>query len=217
MTRPAAETANVVLKRRAAAWYWHSLTLAVLVHFVLFAFWPSRSVAGTERTPDDVVLLAPPADIRIPPPPEKIVRPAEPVPVADVDPARTMAPTNVPWDPPPIETLPPRTQPPEEIVEWVTHLMIHPRLLNREQVARTLERTYPPLLRDAGIAGTVIVHFMIDADGSVLRRELGRSSGHDALDAAALAVAAEMQFAPAYNRGLPVRVWVAVPVVFRTR
>ena len=40
------------------------------------------------------------------------------------------------------------------------------RRANRADVVRAMEREYPPLLRDAGIGGTVRVYFFIDENGS---------------------------------------------------
>jgi periplasmic protein TonB len=217
MTRSAEETANAVFKRRATDWYWHSLALAAVVHFTVFAFWPTMTVAGMARSNDDTTILDLPPDVIVPPAPEEITKPVLPVPTAlELESDRTIAPFQDAWDTPAFE-LPVTAAPMEDKVEWVTALMVAPRLLNAPQVERALQRSYPPVLREAGVGGTVVVHFMIDEDGSVVRRELGQGSGYPALDAAALAVADEMRFAPAINRGRNVRVWVAVPVVFRTR
>jgi periplasmic protein TonB len=218
MTRSPEETANAVFKRRARDWYWHSLALAAVVHFTVFAFWPTMSVADMATSSDDTTILTLPPDLVVPPPPEDIVKPARPVPsTMDLGTDHTMPSFDQIWDAPPVE-LPPAAAPrEEERVDWVTALMVAPRLLNAPAVERALQRSYPPVLREAGVGGTVIVHLMIDEDGSVLRREIGEASGYPALDNAALAVAEEMRFTPAINRGRNVKVWVAVPVVFRTR
>ena len=92
-----------------------------------------------------------------------------------------------------------------------------PELRNRDEVRRALERFYPPLLRDAGIGGTVLVWFLIDETGKVQNTLIKESSGHKALDEAALKVADMMLFTPAQNRGKPVPVWIALPITFSTR
>ncbi len=89
-----------------------------------------------------------------------------------------------------------------------------PELRNREAVTRTLQASYPPLLRDAGIGGRALVWFLIDQTGKVVKTQLRESSGHEALDQAALHVARTMEFEPARNRGEPVAVWVALPITF---
>jgi TonB family protein len=78
-----------------------------------------------------------------------------------------------------------------------------------------LRAQYPPLLRDAGIGGEVLVWFFIDETGRVQRTQVARSSGHPALDEAALRAASQMAFTPALNRDERVAVWVQIPVVFR--
>ena len=49
-------------------------------------------------------------------------------------------------------------------------------------------KTYPKAARAARATGEVVVGFTLDAYGRVLARKVKRSSGHEALDAAALAV-----------------------------
>jgi TonB family protein len=92
-----------------------------------------------------------------------------------------------------------------------------PELRNGEETARALQRNYPPLLRDAGIGGTATVWFLIDEEGVVVRSELAKTSGYEALDVAALTVAETMEFLPARNRGEPVLVWVQIPVSFSSK
>jgi protein TonB len=90
-------------------------------------------------------------------------------------------------------------------------------LKNTAEVQRALERTYPPLLRDAGIGGTVLLWFLIDENGKVAKTQVKESSGHAPLDEAAAKVAAAMQFSPAINRDRNVPVWVAIPIMFTTK
>ncbi|HSM04946.1 MAG TPA: TonB family protein, partial [Longimicrobiales bacterium] len=63
-----------------------------------------------------------------------------------------------------------------------------PDIVNREEVISSLEREYPALLRDAGIGGTTNVWFFINAQGELEDMRIQKSSGHDALDEAALRV-----------------------------
>ena len=78
-------------------------------------------------------------------------------------------------------------------------------------------REYPPLLRTAGIGGTVIVWFFISEEGQVLDRRVARSSGHVPLDEAALQVADIFKFSPALNRENIVQVWIQLPIAFEVR
>lgn len=92
-----------------------------------------------------------------------------------------------------------------------------PRILNQQQVQQALVRNYPAMLRDAGIGGSVIIWLLIDEDGKVIDSELKESSGHKALDDAALRVGEVIRFSPGMNRENKVKVWVALPVTFTTR
>lgn len=96
-----------------------------------------------------------------------------------------------------------------------TPFTVSPSLLNRDEVGVALEREYPPLLRDAGIGGTVNVWFRIDATGRVVQTQIKKSSEHPALDEAALTAAEVFRFSPAMNRDRPVPVWVALDLTFQ--
>lgn len=98
-----------------------------------------------------------------------------------------------------------------------TPFTVAPTILNREQVVAAMERSYPPLLRDAGIGGSVRVYFFINDRGDVERTLLDKSSGHEALDQAAMAVADVYQFSPALNRDQRVPVWVSFPITFQVQ
>jgi TonB family protein len=92
-----------------------------------------------------------------------------------------------------------------------------PALVNRDETSRALVRAYPPELRDAGIAGKVVIWVLIDDKGSVVKTDVKTSSGVPALDAAARRVGRSMKFSAALNGKEPVPVWIALPVVFKTQ
>ena len=73
------------------------------------------------------------------------------------------------------------------------------------------------LLRDAAIGGHVVVFFFIDEEGVVQDFRVDQSSGHQALDAAALAVAGVYRFTAAMNRDEKVPVWVQFAITFQVR
>ena len=98
-----------------------------------------------------------------------------------------------------------------------TPFTVRPDLVNEAEVMQALEDEYPPILRDAGVGGTTNVHFFIDAEGVVQRVLVAQSSGHEALDSAALRVARVFRFTPALNGDEPVPVWIAIPLIFQTR
>jgi protein TonB len=120
-----------------------------------------------------------------------------------------------------VEALPP---PPDEVTTTdlsetptFTPYTVKPSIKNRNELTRALEREYPPLLRDAGIGGTVNVWFYIDEEGNVVRTLINQTSGHKALDDAALRVANVIEFTPALNRDKQVSVWISLGIKFEIR
>ncbi|HSG48141.1 MAG TPA: energy transducer TonB, partial [Longimicrobiales bacterium] len=61
------------------------------------------------------------------------------------------------------------------------------------------------------------VYFLIDENGAVQDFRIDQSSGHQALDQAALDVASVYKFSPALNRDKKVPVWVSFPITFQVR
>lgn len=211
----AASTANERFKRSSRSSFWIALTVATLLHAAAFAGSPVFAL-DPAAGPDGPELRVLPAEARIPEPPPPIQPPAAPK-ISDVAPGHvTLDPVTPevwkrrPLDPPPAGGA-------AEAGIPFTPMEVAPRLLNTVEVRRALERHYPPVLRDAGIGGTVSVWFHIDAAGRVVETRVHRSSGYDDLDRAALAVAGVMEFSPALNRDRRVPVWVSIDVLFEVR
>ena len=213
------ETANERLKKSFSSVFWGSMIVATVIHFTTFAFWPELTAEDVSFQMEDLETIDLPPEIEIPPPPQQIARPATPVIAeADINEDITIAPTT--FEENPVEELPP---PPEEEVADLsaaptfTPFTVAPSILNRSDVVRAMEREYPPLLRDAGIGGTVRVYFFIDENGAVQDTRIDQTSGHQALDDAALKVADIYRFSPALNRDKKVPVWVSFPITFQVR
>ncbi len=83
-----------------------------------------------------------------------------------------------------------------------------------DEVQTAMREAYPPGLRAEGIAGRVEVYFFITEEGVVHDRRINKTSGHQALDDAAMRVASVYRFSPALNRDERVAVWVAFPIAF---
>jgi len=215
-----APTANERFKRSFGTWLSSSMILATVAHFSIFNFWPELTAEDFSYDAPELEAIELPPEIDIPPPPEAIARPATPViATADISEDITIAPTT--FEDNPVEDLPP---PPDEVTTTdisaaptFTPYTVRPDIKNRAEVSRALEREYPPLLRDAGIGGSVNVWFFIDENGAVQRTQVDESSGHAALDAAAMKVADIIQFTPALNRDKRVPVWISLPITFTTR
>lgn len=212
-----AENANDRFKRSFASTFWGSLMVAVALHFTIFAFFPDFSVAGKSNGYEPPEILPLPDNVELPPPPERIERPAAPI-AGDVDVDITIPLTRL--DP---ETAAPLPPPPitrgddESRTEAFTVFTVAPRLLNREEVERSLQRAYPAMLRDAGVGARVELRVHVDENGRMISAEVSRSGGHSAFDRAALDVARIMRFSPALNRDRRVSVWVSVPLTFEVR
>ena len=141
----------------------------------------------------------------------------EPLPrVIEFEPPRRVI-QHVPLILPPPEPEPTRRAPDVSDGPTFTPYTVAPSITNRSDVVRAMEEAFPPLLRDAGIGGTVRVYFFIQADGNVEAVQIDRSSGHAALDDAALRVADVYRFSPAMNREEMVSVWVSFPITFQVR
>ena len=210
------ETANDRFQRHYFPLTAIGLLIATGVHFGMFALNPRMLVQAIESTGDAIVALTLPPEVRIPPPPRSIVRPATPrVSAGPVAEELTIGPTT--FDANPAESLLP---PPVNVKRqekkgpfYVAHDLA-PRILNGAEVAALLVKSYPRTLREAGIQGKVVLWIYVDAEGRPGDCLVHSSSGYPGLDRAAEEVAAHMRFEPARLRDKPVAVWIAQPFEF---
>ncbi len=213
-------TANDRFKKSFTSWLWGSMILATAAHFAVLRLWPELSAQDLSRDSGEILMVDLPPDVIIPPDPEPITRPASPVvSTVEIDENITISPTT--FENNPVDRLPP---PPDSALTTritetptFTPFTVKPGIRNREEVRQALIREYPPLLRDAGIGGTVEVWFQIDEGGAVRQTLVKAGSGHAALDRAALMVAGVIEFSPALNRDKRVPVWISLPITFTTR
>jgi len=213
-------TANDRFKRSFRTWFWGSMVVATVAHFSLFAFWPEMTAADVSHEVDQLEVIDFPPEVVIPPEPARINKPARPI-ITSADISEDITIPVTTFEEYPVESLPP---PPEKVtttdpseMPTFTPFTVKPDIKNRDELQRALEREYPPLLRDAGIGGTANVWFFIDEDGNVVRTLIQESSGHKALDDAAIAVANIIEFTPALNRDKRVAVWISLGIKFETR
>ena len=73
---------------------------------------------------------------------------------------------------------------------------------------------YPMELWDQDVEGSTLVRVLVNEEGGVDSVMVAESSGHSALDSAAVEGAKAMEFEPARKQGRPLRVWARVPVHF---
>ncbi|MEJ2185637.1 MAG: energy transducer TonB [Gemmatimonadota bacterium] len=210
-------SANDRFKAGFSTLFWESIALAVAIHFAIMAAWPAMRTADLSVATTVTRAVDLPPEIDIPDAPPPIARPAIPVVgAAAVDENLTISQTT--FEANPIEHLPPPANATRAAdiaaAPHFTPYEVAPKLINRSEVARALVEYYPPLLRNAGIGGTVMMWFYIDTEGRVLRTQVFKSSGYPNLDTAAQQVAEIMRFSPALNRDQKIPVWVQLPVVF---
>jgi len=105
---------------------------------------------------------------------------------------------------------------------WVTTLMVSGCLGDPDLEVPTplygdVPIEYPVQLWDQGVEGEVLLRVRVDDMGRVDSVEVSRSSGHSALDSAALVGGRELRFTPGRKKGKRVTVWANVPVHFSKR
>ena len=72
---------------------------------------------------------------------------------------------------------------------------------------------YPPELQRVGLAGEVVVRFVVDAQGAVCRARVVRSSRAE-FERPALRAVAQWRFRAGRKAGRPVATWMDVPIAF---
>jgi protein TonB len=211
-------TANDRFKRSFGQWLWGSVIVATVFHFALFAFFPELTASDVSFAMDSFEAIELPPEVEIPPPPEQISRPAVPVVAAtELEEDITIAPTT--FEENPVENLPPPPSDASRLGDQpvFTPFTVRPEIKNRRRAVQIVEQSYPKLLKDAGIGGTVQVWVFIDTKGVVQNAQVQKGSGNKTLDEAALGACKQFEFTPALNRDQRVPVWVAIPITFSVR
>jgi protein TonB len=209
-------TANDRFKSHYGLFVAGAIILSTVGHFAAFELFPTLRAADFDFVAEELAGVELPPEVRIPPPPEAIVRPARPrVSTEALDEDITIAATTFEENPvaelappPPDVEIDPSSQP------VYVDRDIEPRLLNRDELLRLLRELYPRGLKETGIGGEVNLWVWVDEQGNPGRTQIRVSSGHERLDRAAAAVASRMRFSPAMLLDKPVGVWISIPVTF---
>ena len=77
------------------------------------------------------------------------------------------------------------------------------------------EPKYPENSQRLNEQGTSTIRVLIGADGLPQKAEIGKSSGFDRLDRAALATVLRWRFVPGKRNGVPEAMWFSVPIVWK--
>ena len=77
--------------------------------------------------------------------------------------------------------------------------------------------SYPPIALRRGFEGRVVLKVLVSKDGRAIKVTLGKSSGHAILDRAAIKAVRKWVFKPGKLNGVPIDMWVKVPVVYELK
>lgn len=92
-----------------------------------------------------------------------------------------------------------------------------PRPRNMSGLGRTLQRNYPPLMRDAGLGGDVVLRFRVLEDGRVDSASVHvLSSSREPFVYPSIRSVRSLVFDPSRVNGRPVKVWTMLPIVWAT-
>ncbi len=120
--------------------------------------------------------------------------------------------SELPPPPPPPKEEAPEVEEEAEIFVVVEEM---PEIIGgTAQIYKFLE--YPDIARKAGMEGLVVVQIVVEPDGRPANPVVARSAG-DVLDKAAVEAVMKLRFKPGKQRGVPVRVRMAIPIRFRLR
>lgn len=171
-----------------------ALSLSLGTHAAVFIGIPMTSRVGfdVERAPTslEIVLVAPQAQASVEPVPQP--KPPEP---------NTIAPFPQVPDPTPRTIVTPEQK--GALTEVLPNYLRNPAPV------------YPTLARERGYEGTVILDVEVVSSGTCGQARILRSSGYEILDEAARQAISRWRFEPARRAGVPVTVWVEIPVTFR--
>ena len=211
-------TANTEFHRTYGRYFWWFTGAALAIHVLIIFFFVTPRGGGFEARAEELEVIEIPPEIKIPPPPEEIARPATPV-IAEepVEEDITIAETEIIEDAPLPEAPPPAPAAEPEVGSSFTFTpyTVKPKC-QRGCAAADILRNVPPLLRRSGVSCDLTVGIRIDTSGNVTATDLLKSSGNSACDQAAQQWARTTRWSTAYNRDQPVVVWIAQPVSITT-
>ncbi|MCA0248844.1 MAG: energy transducer TonB [Proteobacteria bacterium] len=184
-----------------------------------------RMVPAAEPAPPEIPPAEepPPPEIPLPelataiePPPPDLPPPEFPV---EAKPPEPPKPPEKPKPPPPKPVQrPPQPKAPVETTpqQAAPRAPAAPRTVQASQLGYLVppNPVYPARSRRAGEQGTATVRVLVDITGRPSQVSLQSSSGHSALDEAAISAVRASQFRPYSEGGLAQAVWVLVPIRF---
>jgi protein TonB len=186
--------------------YKQSLVIATLILLALFLFFPPFEFKPYTTQAEAIEVVEIPDDYEIPPPPEDIPPPPVDIEVADPGDETTDEVPPTAYDR--IEDFPvPRVPNADHRGAFI----VFDELPVPEYLAKPV---YPPLARETGIEGAVLLKVLIGLDHRVHQAVVLSSDVTPAMEAAAVAAALKCRYKPAKQQGVEVEVWVPILITF---
>jgi periplasmic protein TonB len=193
---------------------------------------PSEPEIENAEPPPPVEIKQPDLAAIVEPPPPDLPPPEFPIAKVDIPPPPDMPPPVIPPlekkpnpkpEPKPVQKRPPAPAAAAPIdsqpQQAPARAAAAPRTISASQLGYVVAPNpiYPARSRRAGEQGTAMVRVLIDVAGRPAQVSLQTSSGHAALDEAAVSAVRAAQFRPYVEGGVPQPVWVQVPINFVLR
>ena len=188
-----------------------SLVIMLLVFQTLRAISLDEAESKTVHIEIEVTDIPPTEQFKRPPPPPK---PSIPIPTESEDVPEDLTIDETALD---LSDIPPPPPPPDEEGDMIFVAFDEPPTPIGGFMAIQKALKYPEIARKAGIEGRVTVHVLVSEKGEVVRTKILQSLGHTGCDDAAVNAIKKVRWNPAMQRDKPVKVWVAIPVIFRLK
>ncbi|MCE5272769.1 energy transducer TonB [bacterium] len=207
------ESANFRFKQRYGKFFAISVFLSLFGHITFIIATPSFSGEVAMREESAMEALELPPEVVIPPPPKALAKPSVPIAAQEeVNEDITIDETT----PPPPDLIP-EVPVQEEKVEVEEFLMVAEVMPKLKSMPPRPEM--PSYIARARVNVTTKIEFFVTKTGDVdpQRTKIAVSSGYPELDQIAVEWAKQMKFHPALNRGEPVAVRMAMPIVWKSK
>ncbi len=206
------------IDRRYKYGFKRALLFGLLFQLFFFQLFPKSFVNDSdflEVQPVDIIIENVPRTEQLtkPPPPP---RPSVPIPTEDPDIPEdlTIATTDINFD----ELAPPPPPPPSDSEDDGYVFMAYdspPQPIGGFASILKLIK-YPEIARRANIERTVMVGALVDTQGNCIKTQILNNTGDKlGFEQAAQEAVMKVKWIPARQRDKPIKVWVAVPVVFK--
>jgi len=207
--------ANLKLKYRKV--FELSMVIALFFLVIVFQLLRTISLEAKENKAVDVQIevadIPPTEQFKKPPPPPK---PSIPIPTESEDVPEDLTIESTTLD---LSDIPPPPPPPEDNDSDMNIFVPYDEPPSPIGGFGSIQRAlkYPEIARKAGIEGRVIVQVLVSEKGKVIKTRVIKSLGHSGCDEAAVKAIRNVKWKPALQRDKPVKVWVAIPVIFRLK